>query len=555
MKKYLLSLAVAMVAVVGFTACSNDDFPGLAIDEGMPLYVHVINPEQTRAVASESGRPFLFGYGDVLKVTHTGPDDTYYDFSMGSMYFTSSQAKPTDKPEYWIAYYPSDSISLRSQSGALDDLPKNYALAGFTNPAVTGADGLVMDMVPQVAILKVVNIKGSVDINLMTDNAHWVTGLTAKKDLAGFNVSTTSTSYPPVLRTDKKGVYYIAVPAGVPLTVRDGISVLLTAPEGGFTAGQFYAVTLSEPTWTKSLGTDSATRIVIQNHADVSGYVLDMNHQKMNDEGTAWAVLEGTTLKIQTSEEKVKGTNTKMNYGMFWNYSKVTSISGLDLIDMSEVTDMRYMFSNCQSLESVDLSGMNTGSVTSMSHLFDNCNSLTTVNLSGLNTANVTDMSYMFSRCSNLTDADLSGLNTEKVGDMAYMFSNCNKLSSLNLSGLNTSEVSNTTYMFYGCSSLTELDLSSFNTAKVSTMMYMFNNCYNLASLTLSNQFECPMISFDMFTNCGRSVTPNEKGEKCVVYGVTDQEIKNALANSVFTGWNAKNMKFYEEEEASSPEE
>lgn len=115
--------------------------------------------------------------------------------------------------------------------------------------------------------------------------------------------------------------------------------------------------------------------------------------------------------------------------------------------------------------------------------------------------------------------------------------------------------LSRAAYMFYGCSSLTSLDLSGFNTAKVSAMMYMFYNCYNLASLTLSNQFECPIISFDMFTNCGRSVTPNEKGEQCVVYGVTDQEIKNALCNTMFTGWNKKYITFYEEEETPSLEE
>lgn len=56
MKKLLGIQTAAFMAVMAFTACNNDDLSGLGVDEGMPLYVHVVNPEQTRAVASESGR-------------------------------------------------------------------------------------------------------------------------------------------------------------------------------------------------------------------------------------------------------------------------------------------------------------------------------------------------------------------------------------------------------------------------------------------------------------------------------------------------------------------
>ena len=42
------------------------------------------------------------------------------------------------------------------------------------------------------------------------------------------------------------------------------------------------------------------------------------------------------------------------------------------------------------------------------------------------------DMSYMFSECSSLTSLNLSNFNTNNVKDMSFMFSECSSLTSLN---------------------------------------------------------------------------------------------------------------------------
>ena len=48
-------------------------------------------------------------------------------------------------------------------------------------------------------------------------------------------------------------------------------------------------------------------------------------------------------------------------------------------------------------------------------------------------------MSYMFNQCSSLTSLNLSNFNTNNVQDMSYMFQLCSSLTSLNLSNFNTS--------------------------------------------------------------------------------------------------------------------
>ena len=64
---------------------------------------------------------------------------------------------------------------------------------------------------------------------------------------------------------------------------------------------------------------------------------------------------------------------------------------------MYNVNNMSYMFSNCSSLPSLNLSNFNTNNVKDMNHMFSSCSSLTSLNLSNFNTNNVNNMSEMFS--------------------------------------------------------------------------------------------------------------------------------------------------------------
>ena len=62
----------------------------------------------------------------------------------------------------------------------------------------------------------------------------------------------------------------------------------------------------------------------------------------------------------------------------------------------------------------VSFKGSNTSNVTSMYGMFSNCNSLTSLDLSSFDTSNVTDMTDMFYNCGSLTSLDLSGWNISK---------------------------------------------------------------------------------------------------------------------------------------------
>ncbi len=110
-------------------------------------------------------------------------------------------------------------------------------------------------------------------------------------------------------------------------------------------------------------------------------------------------------------------------YDWFGEMQGVVSITGIDYLNTSEVTNMAYMFYGCTGLRSLDLSGFNTSKVTDMNSMFNHCNSLTSLDLSSFNTARVTDMSMMFQTCLNLVTIYVgSGWTTAAVTSSDNMF-------------------------------------------------------------------------------------------------------------------------------------
>ena len=191
-----------------------------------------------------------------------------------------------------------------------------------------------------------------------------------------------------------------------------------------------------------------------------------------------------------------------------------SSLESIDLtyLDTSQVTNMSYMFQDCSSLTSLDVSNFNTSNVTDMSSMFDGCSSLTNLDVSHFDTSKVTSMSHMFSNCRGLTSLDVSHFDTSNVTNMNGMFmlsstssssGSYSKLTFLDVSHFDTSNVTNMSYMFYGCSDLTNLDVSNFDTLNVINMSNMFQGCHSLSVLDAS-RFNTSKVTdmSNMFSSC-----------------------------------------------------
>lgn len=218
-----------------------------------------------------------------------------------------------------------------------------------------------------------------------------------------------------------------------------------------------------------------------------------------------WAnYVERKAIQTVVFDESFKHARPKSCDQWFYRFEGLTKIEHLDYLNTSEVENMGSMFSNCTSLETLDLSSFNTEKVTNMFEMFVGSTNLRTINLpKGFIGSNVTDLNGMFRGCARLTELDLSGSNAEKVKDMGWMFYGCVALSNLNLLGFKTGSVTDMRYLFSSCQSLESLDLSGFNTENVSSMVSMFSQCSSLRSLDLSSFNTSKVIDMNlMFYMC-----------------------------------------------------
>ena len=103
--------------------------------------------------------------------------------------------------------------------------------------------------------------------------------------------------------------------------------------------------------------------------------------------------------------------------------------------DVSNVTNMRCMFSDCINLP--DISKWNTSNVNNMCNMFYNYSNLP--DISQWDTSNVTDMSYMFYCCEDLPD--ISKWNTSNVINIKGIFGGFTNLP--DISKWDTSKIDN----------------------------------------------------------------------------------------------------------------
>ena len=202
----------------------------------------------------------------------------------------------------------------------------------------------------------------------------------------------------------------------------------------------------------------------------------------------------------------------------------------VDLIEVKTITDISYMFSECNLLTNLDFSKWNNENVTDMSYMFSNCDSLSslpertsynnasflaflttpvTFDFSNFNTSNVINMSYLFSNCVNLTKIpDISKWKTNKVKNMEGLFNNCSNLVSLpNINIWNVEKVTHMNRMFYGCKSLSTLpNLSEWTPNCVTDISNMFNNCQNITSIPDISEWNTNNVTDmnNLFNNCSK---------------------------------------------------
>lgn len=250
--------SVIMLAVVTFTACSNDEMSETQTQKGLTLSASVENLSTRASMTDESGTwKFAFETNDQVSVSNSKITEDY-TFQKTGEQFTCANAKATNEAADWYAYFPGNDVNLTEQTGTLNGVANKLAAAGKTTQATTGKDGLSITLHAQVAVLRIVEAdkEGALDIQVKTaDGNKWVTGLSAQKNETKFDVKTSDAKTTLLSKENAKAgdFNYVVVPAGVGIQVYNG-DVLISQTTSGLTAGKYYTIT-SVPTQGKSHAT------------------------------------------------------------------------------------------------------------------------------------------------------------------------------------------------------------------------------------------------------------------------------------------------------------
>ena len=179
--------------------------------------------------------------------------------------------------------------------------------------------------------------------------------------------------------------------------------------------------------------------------------------------------------------------------GLFSNLTNLKTIEGLENVDVTNVTDMSYLFNGDTNLTRLDLSYWAPKNTTDMNHMFSNCTNLERVYIkispyaerypgNIFDTANVTNMSAMFQNDKELAffgSINENNLPMGNEGDTSAEDAIKNKHANADFEYLDVSKVTDMSYMFQGCDSLYGIGLSN-NMPSIENMSHFASDCKRL---------------------------------------------------------------------------
>ena len=190
--------------------------------------------------------------------------------------------------------------------------------------------------------------------------------------------------------------------------------------------------------------------------------------------------------KIETIDmDTFRMDNCKRITGLFAGLKKLKTIKNFEFMRAGKVESMTRMFDECDSLESITLTGAvpNCKNYSRLFQISPNSykpnTTLKTINMQPLfrdNISKVENFEYAFFNNSALTAIRSLSLNMPKCKSFERAFMNCKKLQDVDLSNISSDPDTsvNLDHMFYDCNNISgTVDLSGI--AKIGDMKYLFS--------------------------------------------------------------------------------
>ena len=115
----------------------------------------------------------------------------------------------------------------------------------------------------------------------------------------------------------------------------------------------------------------------------------------------------------------------------------------------------------------------------------ENHNKIISVDFTNFDSSSITEMNFLFYECNSIEEINFKNFKTSSVEDMSYIFYNCKALKSLDLSDFIAKSVLNISNIFNGCNSLEFLDITNFDTTNVEKADNAFKGLNNIKYINL----------------------------------------------------------------------
>lgn len=201
-------------------------------------------------------------------------------------------------------------------------------------------------------------------------------------------------------------------------------------------------------------------------------------------------------------------------YQMFYYCYSLKRITGIKDWNFQLTNSLAGMFTNCWSLEDLDVSGWNVSTITNLNGVFSNCWSLKNLDVSDWHAGNCTNVASMFDYCYSLEEVDITKLKPGKITNISCLFRYCCSLKSFgniddwdlsactrcdsafqdchslqnipDITQWDFSNAENLGSMFAGCKSVQEIQFNNINLPKCTTVAGMFSYCETLKKVQLT---------------------------------------------------------------------
>ena len=237
---------------------------------------------------------------------------------------------------------------------------------------------------------------------------------------------------------------------------------------------------------------------------DETGLMLNTD----DNGGGCWLFSNMTQLKSVSGMEYVDSSGVTNFSSMFYNCTALKDVSGLGSLDFSDCVSVENMFYGCSSLNSlgdVDVSNWDTSKVIDYSGMFYGCEALSQISgIENIDMTSAESVCEMFYNCKKLTNADMRGwVVGNKLQDMSYVCYGCESLQAINFKGVDLSAVVNMSYSFANCRSLVTADFSNVDFSSLADMSHMFDGCASVEKFDFSETADTssPLLT-GMFDGC-----------------------------------------------------